>query len=61
MSRMVSFSFHSNVGGVSFADRDYVQDERYIAIEQMDVRRDPQRMLPSDPWRDGELFEDCAN
>jgi hypothetical protein len=28
------------VGGIGAAGRDYVQDERYIAIEHMDVRRD---------------------
>ena len=29
-----------SVGGIGEAGRDYVQDERYIAIEHMDVRRD---------------------
>ena len=28
------------VGGISAAGRDYVQDERYFAMEHMDVRRD---------------------
>ena len=28
------------VGGIGTAGRDYVQDERYIAIEHMDVQRD---------------------
>jgi len=28
------------VGAIGEAGRDYVQDERYIAIEHMDVRRD---------------------
>ena len=29
------------VGGIGVAGRDYVQDERYFAMEHMDVRRDP--------------------
>jgi hypothetical protein len=27
-------------GGLGYVRRDYVQDERYIAMEHMDVRRD---------------------
>ena len=31
---------HVIVGAIGEAGRDYVQDERYIAMEHMDVRRD---------------------